>query len=642
VRRVFFLRSLWLVGAIFVLALTAGPAWAVTPDDVVVSADPVNWTPHVLDGTVSAIEQVGNTIVVAGDFTQVKQPGGAVLDRHNIFSFDALTGTIDTGFAPNFDRPIDALVAGPDGLSVYVAGRFNTVDGFARKGLIKLELGTGARIAAFHARPNLSVFDMTLAGNQLIIGGNFSKVNGLPRSVLAAVDPTTGDVQSSIDLTFSEPRSTSSTQGSLSVQHLSAAPDGSRLVVTGNFSRIQGLARHQVAVVDLTTTPASLANWATDRYLPACPSLKWPAYLRDVDVSPDGTWFSIVTTGAYGGTSRLCDTTTRWELGASGTNLQPTWVDQTGGDTLMGVAVTRSAVYVGGHQRWMNNPFAADRAGPGAVPRSGIAALDTRNGLPLSWNPGRQPRGIGASALVPTSAGLWVGSDTNYLAGEYHARLAFLPANGGTPLPADRAGTTPGDLYRAGPTTLTRQTFDGTTAGPAVVADSSVVNWSAVRGALMLDRNLYTGWSDGRLYVRSYDGTSFGSPVTIDLHGLTSTQFPLAIVTGMFFDPASGRLYYTVDGDKRMFFRYFTPESNVVGSEWFVVSGETDGFDWKRVAGMTLASGRIYFAQEDGSLWAVGYSDGKPVPGTAVRLDGPGPGGRDWSSNGLFMFPSAP
>jgi hypothetical protein len=62
------------------------------------------------------------------------------------------------------------------------------------------------------------------------------------------------------------------------------------------------------------------------------------------------------------------------------------------------------------------------------VPRSGIAALDPANGLALSWNPGRNPRGEGVFALVPTATGLWVGSDTDYIAGQYRAKLAFMPS----------------------------------------------------------------------------------------------------------------------------------------------------------------------------------------------------------------------
>ena len=84
----------------------------------------------------------------------------------------------------------------------------------------------------------------------------------------------------------------------------------------------------------------------------------------------------VMTTGAYRAGS-LCD--------AAGPSQQPTWVDYTGGDTLSSVAVTGTAVYVGGHQHWMNNSVAGDRAGPGAVAREGIAALDPANSLP--WPP---------------------------------------------------------------------------------------------------------------------------------------------------------------------------------------------------------------------------------------------------------------
>ena len=55
--------------------------------------------------------------------------------------------------------------------------------------------------------------------------------------------------------------------------------------------------------------------------------------MRDVDISPDGGYFVVGTTGAYRAGS-LCDATSRWELGPTGSGQQPTWVDSTGGDTL--------------------------------------------------------------------------------------------------------------------------------------------------------------------------------------------------------------------------------------------------------------------------------------------------------------------
>jgi hypothetical protein len=54
--------------------------------------------------------------------------------------------------------------------------------------------------------------------------------------------------------------------------------------------------------------------------------------MRDVDVSPDGSYFVVVTTGAYRAGS-LCDAAARWETAVTGPSQQPTWVDDTGSDT---------------------------------------------------------------------------------------------------------------------------------------------------------------------------------------------------------------------------------------------------------------------------------------------------------------------
>ena len=84
------------------------------------------------------------------------------------------------------------------------------------------------------------------------------------------------------------------------------------------------------------------------------------------------------------------------------------------------------AVYVQGHQRWLDNPFGRDSAGPGAVSRPGIGAIDPVTGKATSWNPTKE-RGVGGKDLYVTSQGLWVGSDTNYIGGEFHPRLALMP-----------------------------------------------------------------------------------------------------------------------------------------------------------------------------------------------------------------------
>jgi hypothetical protein len=349
----------------------------------------------------------------------------------------------------------------------------------------------------------------------------------------------------------------------------------------------------------------------------------------------------LVSTGAgFAGT--LCDSASRWDLSATGSGLQPTWIDYTGGDSLTQVAVTGAAVYVGGHQRWENNTLGHDSASASAVPRAGIAALDPVNGLPYSWNPGRS-RGHGVFAFAGTDDGLYLGSDTTTLAGEHHARLGFFPLAGGTSIPPSTSGTLPGDLYAmplAGG--LVKRSFDGTAFGPASNV-SSGIDWSHVRGAFMISGRLYTGWDDGHLYVRSFDGATFGS--ALDLNSWTS----FANVTGMFFD--DGRIYYARSGDSHLFYRYFAPESGVVGADEFVASGNGDGRNWSGVNGMTMANGRIFYALKgvaghghkgatpDGNLYSLPFSGGVVGAGTPTLVSGPSTADAiNWMSRGMFVL----
>ena len=137
-----------------------------------------------------------------------------------------------------------------------------------------------------------------------------------------------------------------------------------------------------------------------------------------------------------------------------GTTLQPTWTQNSGGDTLWGVEVTQSAVYVGGHNRWINNPNGADSAGQGSVPRPGLSALDPQTGIPLKWNPGRNPRGEAAYEIYETDAGIWITSDTDWIGDRRYQRprISFFPYDEGYNTASKSTGALPGNVYVASPT----------------------------------------------------------------------------------------------------------------------------------------------------------------------------------------------
>ncbi len=801
-----------------------GSAVADTTHTTVVSDDPVNNTPNVNQGAVRGLAIEGSTMVAGGNFSSVTQSNGTQFSRTNLFAFNIDTGAVIQNFNPAINGRVNQVISAGDG-TVYIAGAFTTVGTSQRSRVARIDATSGAVISQFNP-PNISapVNDMVLANGKVYIAGGFKRVAGQNRIAFAALDAATGIVDTTVGFSFTDTWN----GGSVNIQRFDVSSDGSRAVVIGNFRNVNAQSRPQIAVLNLATNPASLNGWSTQRFTDTCASV-FDTYMRDVDIAPDGSYFVVVNTGAAGGPNSICDTATRWEM-TDQPNQQPSWINHTGGDTQTAVLSTTAAVYVGGHQRWMNNPNGFDSAGPGAVPREGIAALDPRNGLPLSWNPGRA-RNVGVQTFVAidetatTDAGLWVGHDSNRLGGEQRKRIAFLPLAGGTALPPENTGSLPGSAFTMGPfgsatsnvlyrvdaggtlqlandggpdwmpdsggepspyrnagsneaawgepfgrapsvpastpqavfsterwspsddpamewnfpalagTPLevrlyfangysgtaqpgqrvfdvsidgslvlddydiaadvgdhvgTMKDFDVTADGDGVDIDfahvvenplvsaieivrtdvppgggngpddvtrndldasgavtfSTVVgdgdggqDWSSARGAFMIDGVLYNGTSSGTLQARTYNGSTFGPASTVNLYGLAAFANDLANVTGMFYDRSSGRLYYTLAGQPRLFYRYFTPESRVVGAVRFDGPGNGAGIDWRNVSGMFLVDGTLFLGDRgDGNLRAVGWNGTAPVGALSGPLSGPAVDRVNWTARATFLY----
>ncbi|HEY6739139.1 MAG TPA: PKD domain-containing protein, partial [Actinopolymorphaceae bacterium] len=619
---------------------------AETVHDKVVSAVPASNTPHVLDGRVLTVIEAGDLMILGGRFSQVSSPdGGTVYERRNIVAFDKETGRIDTSFAPVADGDVNSLILAPDGESVYVGGLFETIDGQGPRALARLELDDGSRTPGF-APPTLNgrIKDMKLADGRLWIGGTFGYVGERIRPLLATLDADTGAYDPYMDLTIAEPREEDQYA---QVLKFDISPDGDRLIAIGNFTLIEEETHWQVGMLDLTGDTAAVADWSTDFFTTRC-SRSFDSYMRDVDFSPDGEYFSIVTTGAYsGGPPGACDTSTRFETYATGQAIEPTWVEYTGGDTTLSVTVSGPAVYTGGHFRWQNNPWRGDDPGRGAVDRPGLAALSPVNGVPHTWNPTRT-LGVGVFDLLATEDGLWVASDTDRIGDWlYRGRIAFFPLEGGTEVPEPYTGELPGEIYvaPAGLTsTLRRRDFDGSVLGAPSDVDTGDIDWEDTRGAFMLSGTLYTGHSDGDFTRRTYDGSAFGPPTVIDVADRlvvdTTWHSDIRYATGMFFD--NGRIYYTRSNSDQLLFRNFNPESDIVDPRRTVAADEIEDLDWSQVRGMILVGDDLYFGYESllglqTSLRRVSFENGQ-VTGPVEVLDTEA----DWDNQAMFLFAGAP
>ena len=500
----------------------------------IVSDEPGSNAPNILDGTVYSIAKVGNTMVVGGEFSQVRNFNtSTTFTRRNVLAFDATTGRVRTSFAPDPFGTVYKVLPTGDGRSAYVAGSFEAAAGRAMSSrLFKIDVTSGVVDSTF-APPAISgeIRDLQVVGNRLYIAGKFTHINGIPQKALGSLNATTG-ARDPYVATVVDGQHRPEMEGTVTnVLQISVNKQNTRLMAVGNFTSVDAQSRSQIVQLDITGAAPTVTSWNTNLFTSACAS-QFESYVSDVEYSPNGEFFIVSTTGAYGGASGSmagtvgCDVVARFE--SSSTTLSPaTWTSYTGGDTTWTVEVTNNVVYAGGHQRWWNNPQPANGGVPGmgAVSREGIAALSTVNGLPYSWNPTRE-RGVGVQDMLATNDGLYVGSDTDLIGhttgNMFHARIAVLPLAGGSNLPQQQATALPANVYRvaSGGSTLSRRSFTGTTVGTATTAPSGP-GWSTSTGAFMVNGVLYKTNTDGSLSRMTFDGTNYGTASAVS----TATRF---------------------------------------------------------------------------------------------------------------------
>jgi hypothetical protein len=407
------------LAATLVLGTGAGAAPALGQ---VVSTNPVDYTPNINQGAVYKAAEVNGMLYAGGSFSTVTAAAGTspagTFSRSHIVAFNAATGSISQTFTPAINGNVWAIVATAG--SLYVGGTFSTVNGVARRAIVKLDPTTGAVDPAFDAKLTGTVSEAAVVGGRLIVSGTFGKK-------IAALNLATGADTGYISIPITG--SVAPNAGATEVYRFAVDPAGTRLVGIGNFTSVGGQPRVRALMLTLGAASATLNAW---RYKPlevACSAPKIPDQVRDVDFAPDGSYFVLVATGASPKAGQLglgiCDAAARFET-ATAAPAKPTWINYTGNDTLHSVAVTDKAVYVQGHQRWLDNPKGHDNAGPGAVSRPGIGAIDPVTGKALAWNPTKD-RGVGGKDLLVTSRGLWVASDTAHIGHETRARIALLP-----------------------------------------------------------------------------------------------------------------------------------------------------------------------------------------------------------------------
>ena len=629
----------------------------------IVSDKPAALTPAVKDGTV-AVGRPGRQHHRHRRHVHPARQGRRhqTYTRTGLAAFDATTGAVSTTFNPVLNGEVTSLEVSADGTAVYAGGAFNTVNGVTRKKVALIKLSDGSVVTAFRAKGVSSgVTDLRRVGNTLWIAGQFATVDAQARRALATLNATTGALTNQSTLVFAGQHN----GGTTNIRELALTPDQTKLIAIGNFTSVNGSTRDQVALLDIGGATAALSGWQTSFFSSVCAS-SFDTFMRDVAISPDGSYAVFATTGAYR-PNTSCDTVTRFDITGSSPGVNPTWVNMTGGDTTTAVAIVGSVIYTGGHFRWLNNSSAGDRAGQGAVARTGLAALNPVNGMPFAWNPTRE-RGYGVYDFLATPTGLWVGSDTDLvgdllgadglpgqdgIADGYHPRIAFFPLAGGSAVPADKVGSLPGDVIGVSPGASTSTAVSSTTVNAAALPGATTTMtssdaWGEARGAMLVDNTLFTAWSNRLLYASPVTGSTIGARTQVNLSPgpvctAASTQSgnicsgnPFSVdvptITGMFYD--SGRMYYTMSSSSSLYYRFFESQGGVVGSVRYTATGDVATLNPSRVRGMFLAGGQLFFADNNsnGRLTSIAFSGGV-VGSTLTVVDS----SRDWRARGLAL-----
>lgn len=342
---------------------------------------------------VEALALAGDTLYVAGNFTQIGGEFRPSLAALNVTTGTALEWAPDTlgpryeGFPP----PLCQTLA-VNGGAIYVGGWFDTVAGHSRPFVAQLDRETGA-VSEWNPKPDLAVYALATTGDMVYAGGGFRLVGEWKhRAGLAAIDLRSGTVKPW----------NPNPDGRLCT---ALALSGGRVLVSGDFANIGGMPKPRRCLAALDTLNGEATEWD-----PGANSVA-------VDMMLDGD--TLYVGGEFtevGGQPRNYLASIDASSGAvTGWNPSPNNVV---------LAMTRSeeTFYFGG----LFYVFAG-------VLRRGVAAVDATTGAITPWTAGTDI--ITVDALLANGNTLYVGGGFSQIGGQPRTSLAAIDAGSGEIMP---------------------------------------------------------------------------------------------------------------------------------------------------------------------------------------------------------------
>ena len=306
--------------------------------------------------------------------------------------------------------------ADPGGIESLAVGGSRLYAGGAK--LQAFDAATGHRAPWAPQPPNQVVRAIVASGTTVVVGGEFTAVGGVMRDGLAAVDLATGRP------TGWHPRLAA--QRGLQPEVSTIALSGSTVYVGGDFARVGGKPRVEVAAVD--SRSGRVTSWA--------PQITADNQVLAVETAGPNVFFGgFGVASSYDAAGKL-----RW-------NSPPGGIDA----SVNAIAVSGGTVYLGGSFDVI-----------GGATRHALVAVDAGNGSTTSWDP-RVSESDGTeqvNALAPSGGTLYVGGGFDSAGGAKRKELASFDVKTGkltswTPKPGEivdvySLSVAPGAVYAAG------------------------------------------------------------------------------------------------------------------------------------------------------------------------------------------------
>ncbi|WP_326665589.1 LamG domain-containing protein [Streptomyces sp. NBC_00385] len=379
--------ALCLLAGALSAAAGGSPAAALTPPVSITADDLTTWQTNGIVWSMAA--SADGVVYAGGTFSTVRPPdapaGTSEQPAVNFAAFDAASGA-PTGCSLSFTlssgtATVRSLVLSPDGDTLYAGGQFGAVNGVGVSNIAAVDTATCTPRENFKVAVSATVRALAVTDDTVYLGGDFNSVAGQTRNKFAAV--TTGAQL--------KPFTANTDEVGRAVE---VTPDGSHVVIGGDFFTVNGTNSHALAVVDATTG-------ALDK--------SYPGFIPNTstvqDLTSDATQFYTANEGTGGG---VFDGRIALDLGT----FSQVWRDTCLGAT-QALLVHNGVLYSGSH--------AHDCASMGEFPdqpRKHLLAQAVDDPKLLPWFPDTNDgigEPVGPRVMAQTDKGgrhyLWVGGE---------------------------------------------------------------------------------------------------------------------------------------------------------------------------------------------------------------------------------------